>query len=759
MRSKMNTQLRLSVSQKEQVTCVGRFLPAILSLFATTVTVLSFWKLTGLAAIYTPAVLLLAGCGICVVRGILIHLNQEKRFYSSVLILLVFLTLLFGKQIISGCTLLWNGISDTWTLKTGWVLPKLETPTQSGAVRWGLLMVSAVAGIVIAMVICALSECRTPILSVLLPSVLLAGMVAFCEDGVFLFPVMTLVSAILFLLYSGGIVGKKSLRGIFGRILPVALTGTVLLSVAALPGVRNWSEAHSEALLKKVHARKYETRYTTLPEGNLADYQTVEDTGSAALVVNMETPEPMYLRGFTGAEFDGTNWSALDRSAVAQNRDLLYWLNLNEFYPDAQFEKAALLPQVTQNRITVQNIGACSRYLYVPYNLCENSSLDAENLRGSGVEAGGERIYMFSTASADTQQVLELLRTSREEPVLRYREAESAYRDFVYENYLGIPQEMLTLLQESWDETAAAYGGVSQFTPAQAQECVLAFLDRCFPEEGEQNTIPLPLKTLAGSTYQRATVTVMTLRYYGIPARYAEGYVITEAMAAEATDGESIDVTASHAGTWAEVYQDGIGWIPMDLTPGVEKLPVGTGEGDGDGPGASKIPEEGEELEEPQEEQEQAEPDGGYTVSLPKVVLWGGLTGLMTILLLVIALLVRRHLLLKKKNSRFEQEEPKEAVAWIFTDAALLLSEMGIHRGNGSMTDLEETVRRRFGEAYGDVYKTAVQLNGRALFSSREMTEEERACVKAFRESTLQHLKSGKKWYQKLWMQWILCLY
>ncbi|MEE1035405.1 MAG: transglutaminase domain-containing protein, partial [Agathobacter sp.] len=44
------------------------------------------------------------------------------------------------------------------------------------------------------------------------------------------------------------------------------------------------------------------------------------------------------------------------------------------------------------------------------------------------------------------------------------------------------------------------------------------------------------------TSYQYATVAAMTLRYFGIPSRYVEGYVITEEMAENAEDGSSIKV-------------------------------------------------------------------------------------------------------------------------------------------------------------------------------------------------------------------------
>ena len=89
-----------------------------------------------------------------------------------------------------------------------------------------------------------------------------------------------------------------------------------------------------------------------------------------ALAVTMEVPQTMYLRGFTGAEFDGESWRGLDKEVLAKNKDLLYGVNLNVFDQNAQYEAAAVLAKLPQNTVTVQNIGACSYYRAVFGSYC-----------------------------------------------------------------------------------------------------------------------------------------------------------------------------------------------------------------------------------------------------------------------------------------------------------------------------------------------------------------------------------------------------
>lgn len=174
---------------------------------------------------------------------------------------------------------------------------------------------------------------------------------------------------------------------------------------------------------------------------------------------------------------------------------------------------------------------------------------------------------------APEQTTAELLDTLREQPETAdaYLSAEGSYRAFVQEQDVKLPEQARAQLAPILDELCREYGSAGSLTPEQAQLCTARFLEQL--DALREAGTPLPLdESIKGTTYQTATLTVLALRYYGIPARYAEGFVLTQETAARAQAGSAITLTAADAQGWAVVYQDGVGWMPLALTPGYGEL-------------------------------------------------------------------------------------------------------------------------------------------------------------------------------------------
>ena len=759
MTQQKNTGMRLRQAANPRKKDAAWLIQMIVAMLASTVLTFTLTGMTG----NNWMVMLVVSAWLCIVYGILLNTKHENWFYPGTLILMLLLSLVFRKQMLEGFRIFWNTAGVSMVRGTGYVLPEWELQLPKERSGFCAALFAGVCACAVSLICCGLTSAAPAVLAVLLPGILIFGMTAFGADGSFLWLLPVLTAAVMILMY-GGWQKKGSLAPVMMSWAVMGSVACLLIAVAMLPGMQNWTAGIRENVHESIHEHKYETKYTTLPEGDFSDYRKKEQKAKQALAVTMENPQQLYLRGFTGAVFTGDTWEALDTQALVKNKDLLYWLNLNAFDQNAQFDAAASYAGLQQSTVTVQNIGACSFYRYVPFSIGKGAWAEAENLNTDGVYAEGERSYVYSVTagtSAEIMEVLTHLQSAEDPAVLQYRKAESGYRQFVNHYYLQVPEEVKALLGEEWDGIASRYGNADNLTRQQAQECALIFLSRCFPEGGTPEDMELPLEMAEGTTFQYATVAAMTLRYFGIPARYAEGYVISQEMAAGYGSGETMTVDSSCAKAWVEVYQDGIGWLPMDLTPGIGEILEDPDSSDpGNGNSSNKDTARKKDKEEEEEPTEQPEPTGGAMVRIVlKTVLWSLLIALGMILVVFLILWLRRRRLLDKKEKKFRSENVSDGIAWIYADTAVLLEKLGFDRGNGSMRDLHEPLEEKYGTEFAAQFEAVTDLNDCAMFSSYPMEEEQRKAAREFRSQVLRKLKSEVKWYRSLWLKWVRCLY
>lgn len=678
------------------------------------------------------AMLCLLGAGVltCIAAKIIRHFGKTKLLFPILLAALLLVVLFARNPLLNGFGAAWNTLRDLWAAEKGILLPLAETDGT------GLWLAGIVTGILLAMVSVALSRVPT-LTAVLLAALSVAA--AFVQPGVLL-----LVAAAIALLMLTWQRSKDIVSAASFLLVGVIVTGAAMLALQT-GAMQNLSQNAKDAL----HHWRYEKAEGVLPEGDLSKPVVKTESTDTILSVTADTAQTLYLRGFVGDTYENETWTALDAETAAEEKDLFYWLHQS-------------------GSVSVQNLTGCSLYRYEPCTILpERAGLARNKIQPSAVETSGlrgERGYSYETVS-DAQtllpELLDFLQNDTSDGVKSYLQMESAYREFVYSYALTVPAEFRAQLGAVLDQCCASYGPANSLTKEQAQTAALAFLESCFDGNGD---IALPLADTAdGTTYQYATVAALALRYYGIPARYVEGYTV------KAAENEPTNVDASAAGAWVEVYQDGIGWLPLALTPGLEDLsaeqtesgikPVGAGkEGNGDGPRVT----EGQELEQDDAEPDNSEdntPDGGQrTGLLHKPAFWIILIAALLLLLLA-AILIRHAVILKKRNEAFMQEDPSAAAACLFTDCASLLAAMGLKRGTGSMLELCETAKEQLGEDYAAKLHDMTMYNAQALFSSRAISPEQLAEMRTFHDTTLENLKTHTNWPKKLRLKWLNCLY
>ena len=239
----------------------------------------------------------------------------------------------------------------------------------------------------------------------------------------------------------------------------------------------------------------------------------------------------------------------------------------------------------------------------------------------------------------------------------------------------------------------------------------------------------------AGYSVHYATAAALLLRYYGVPARYVEGYYLTPEQASEAQAGQSVVLTEKNAHAWAEYYLNGVGFVPFEVTPGYvdpEDLDLGSSQ---DGTGGDRFEYESAMSYAQTEEPDVEKPERGERDGLGARALWA----LLLIPLAALALLARRRLMLRRALRRIERSDDRDAVAMRYGYAMALKARCGDP------------------ELPGDV--EAARLNLLALFSTREITAGDRAEMDAYAAGVLAECRKRWSFGRKLRLRLIDAVY
>lgn len=231
--------------------------------------------------------------------------------------------------------------------------------------------------------------------------------------------------------------------------------------------------------------------------------------------------------------------------------------------------------------MNVENTGAYRKYVYLPAvaeawkNGHDNKDWNVESASFFGV-----RRYQFQvpedTATADSQIPGNWLENPSGKKEESYAQAESVYHSFVTDSYTEISDELKNRIQEKFfsDGTDPEAMSFDELTTQIRQVLRNGLQYSENPEEipTDQDGISWLLDgTRKANAVAFASVAVMAYRAAGYPARYTEGYHLSSMDAqAAADDGEKeLVLTTKNAHVWAEVYISGLGWMPVEVVPGL----------------------------------------------------------------------------------------------------------------------------------------------------------------------------------------------
>ena len=564
------------------------------------------------------------------------------------------------------------------------------------------------------------------------------------------------------------------------------LLAALTVGVTVITGLgASWNTTSADETVRKaVHALRYENEAQAMPEGDFSAGVDFSDT--PMLEVTLSRPESLYLRGFIGQRYTRDGWTALDAGELSHQANDVYWLQSADFFSQTQLSQLAALLKLDTPQIDVQLdvSGACRRFALLPYELSDSGVCDPYQLRDTLPE--GEKHYAYTTSgnlTARAYELLDVLSQHLEDPQLKnYLAQETVYRQLVYDNYLTIPedtQKTLTGFLGKAPASITSYEAKSRIRSCLAEMVEYDESPVALPEDADPVSSFLQ-ETGRGSAVQYATTAVMMLRYYGIPARYVEGYLVTPDMVSGKTGETTLTLTADDAHAWAEYYEDGVGWIPFETaTPYLNVMAesdwrwfqpdenadlTGAQAQEGDGSRNDTVRHSTvETVDQPNDEPQvitiwkefASTVQSGF--SALHMGRWLLLLALLALVLLAVLVILRRGRICRKRQAAFDDPDPREGAAALFAYAMELMWRGGLKRENRSLLTESAAVSAWAGETVD--MEALAWLNAEARYSAHPITETQRQTMRQFAADTLRRFRQRLKPWQRFYQKWFRCMY
>lgn len=276
-------------------------------------------------------------------------------------------------------------------------------------------------------------------------------------------------------------------------------------------------------------------------------------TGRTVLRVESSVDGLFYLRGASAGDYTGRAWRDCSLGAMQLAAR------------DAEGARHPLqLPALALREagsvcgsMTVTSAGDGTDLCYLPYYTLDVPGM-AYASDGSMTHGAQERTW---TAKFCSDVWLEaVLPPELEQP-------ERSYRENVRREYTALPAETARGLRALAQEAGIRTGGGTAETARQVAQYIGGAarynIDTPVQPRDEDFVLYFLTQSRQGYCVHFASAATAMLRALEVPARYVSGYVAV-------VRGGTADVPDSAAHAWTEYYLDGLGWMPLDATPGFD---------------------------------------------------------------------------------------------------------------------------------------------------------------------------------------------
>lgn len=309
--------------------------------------------------------------------------------------------------------------------------------------------------------------------------------------------------------------------------------------------------------------------------GNLASNATVRPDYETDLILTF-TPystDTIYLKAYTGVSYGNNRWREMTAPEGISTEDFLQSklqgesLALEAGILASNFEMEKT-PYTARGVMTVENVGADEAFLYYPYYTQLSETGEKGDFQGLAVGQANTYVYYPLVGKITAKET----------------------KTAIDEAYLYVPQENYQAVSDFCKEINLSGSQLEQV------QAVVEYFRENFPYTVRPGTLPegedainyFLSKNRKGYCTHFASAATLVFRYLGIPARYVEGYAVgyEEVMRGEVLQEEyqeyyegyselgttavvKVPVSDASAHAWVEIYQEGFGWMPVEVTVSV----------------------------------------------------------------------------------------------------------------------------------------------------------------------------------------------
>lgn len=363
--------------------------------------------------------------------------------------------------------------------------------------------------------------------------------------------------------YSGssrGLIKKGSIAmaGILSAV-------SVLAVLFVVPNIGKWYDAvyQAEGFVWRSLGKISGSSGQLISNGRVGrgnNYQIGEE--HLEVIVSQKPEEVLYLKGFTGAVYQNDLWEEADDEPLIEQAALQLewdeWIEYTKYmYHDMTYALNMSMGESEASEMRILPADQNSSIWLVPYN----SHWDWRQSEEEG--------YSYSYFEQQDMHIDYTELKEQQTFVEWYQMLEEVYADSAAEHYLEVPQDKIPRIVELIEGNQLA--DLDQIT---------AFIVDTLHSNASYSLtpglVPLNQDTLeyflfgrrSGYCVHFASVATLMYRLYGIPARYATGYVVEGSAFELQPDGTyHAAVTDESAHAWVEIYIDHYGWTPVEVTP------------------------------------------------------------------------------------------------------------------------------------------------------------------------------------------------